>query len=78
MIIDEFVEVIVGPKKEYYLSKGYQIPLYKDKAGRTSVQRGTKILVKVEDLPDNSHTKVHAICDNNGCNTKTYIAYQNY
>jgi len=61
-------EVWVGlePKTiKWYEEKGYEIPRWIDNRGRLKVKRGTKILVKIKDLPDSSNVKVDVQCD--GC-----------
>lgn len=49
-----------------YRELGYEIPTHKDINGRITVKRGTKIKVKVEDLPSFSSVKVKIQCDNCG------------
>ena len=48
---------------KHYEDRGYKYPTYKNKWGRVGVKKGTKILVKVEDLPKGSNVKVTKICD---------------
>ena len=62
-------EVEIQPVFEtikYFSNKGYSIPRRKDNKGRITIARGTKIIVKVEDLPKYSKVKVIVECD--GCN----------
>jgi hypothetical protein len=61
-------EVWVGIMKnaKYYEKLGYVIPKYKDKRQRMKIKRGTKILVKVEDLSSGSNVKLTKICDDCG------------
>ena len=67
MLISKEVEVeLSGTNIEYFENKGYFIPRRVDKQGRTNVKRGTKIIVKVEDLKDNSDVLVSVQCDDNG------------
>lgn len=54
---------------KYFEKMGYEIPRRKDKLGRISIPRGTKILIKTNDLPEHSHIKVTKICDECGKNT---------
>jgi len=49
--------------RPYYESKGYIFPKRKDNKGRLAVKRGTKILVKIEDVTERSNVKVTKICD---------------
>ncbi len=59
-------DVVLNSKNiKYYEDLGYNIPRIKGKWGVT-VQRGTKIKVKVEDLPEGSHVRVNVKCDNCG------------
>lgn len=61
-----------------YEDLGYIIYKKYDKKGRLTTPRGTKIKVKVEDLPDSSHEKVKVECDYCGeIITKTYQSYKN-
>lgn len=61
---------------KYYKDKGYEIPTWTDKRGRTSIKRGTKILVKIDDLSEKSDLKVTKICDVYEC--KKEIPNQKY
>lgn len=65
-LITEEVEVKLYPKNvNYYEDRGYEISKYKDKKGKWILKSGTKIMVKVKDLPDNSPVLVDVQCD--GC-----------
>lgn len=48
---------------EYYESLGYDIPRRKDKQGRMTIARGTKILVDIGHLQDGSEVLVSRKCD---------------
>lgn len=48
---------------EYFEDIGYKIPREKDNKGRIRTPRGSIIIVKVEDLKDNSNTLVKVQCD---------------
>ncbi|PHA03009.1 hypothetical protein COE51_01310 [Bacillus pseudomycoides] len=52
-----------GSNKKHFESLGYTIPKGKDKWGKIRVPRGTKILVKVNDMPKRSKVKLTKICD---------------
>lgn len=68
---------VCGNAQKYYENLGYIIPKFENINGKHQVQRGTKILVKVEDLPEGSHTLVDVKCDN--CNKKLKpISWQRY
>lgn len=63
-IVEETVLVtLAGRNTPYYKDREYFIPTITDKKGKTSVPRGTKIEVKVKDLPRKSNIKLHKICD---------------
>lgn len=55
---------------KYYVEIGYKIPRVKDKKGIFKVKKGTKILVKVLDLPMNSCMLVTKVCDICGVHIK--------
>jgi len=62
-------EVEVGLKSQtikWYEEKGYKIPRRKDKQGKLTMPKGTKIVVKVEDLTNGSGVKVVVQCDKCG------------
>lgn len=66
-ILEEYVEVTVGCRvTAHYESRGYAIPRRADKQGRLSVPRGTRITVKVSDLPKRSNVRLTKICDRCG------------
>lgn len=77
MLIETEVYITLHCKNiKYYEDLGYEIPRYKNVAGRMVIKRGTKIIVKVCDLTKGSHVKVKAKCD---CCGKEYeITYKNY
>ena len=76
MNTETFVEVTVcGSNQRWYIDKGYEVPTYirqlygtnkqgiKYKNGvKTSVKRGTRILVKTEDIPPGSQTRIYFTC----------------
>jgi hypothetical protein len=64
-LITEEVEVGLSRNIKHYEDLGYKIPRRKDKKGRINVVEGTKILVKVQDLPNSSAKNVNIKCD--GC-----------
>lgn len=51
----------------YYEGMSYVIPRRKDKNGRMTIPRGTKILVKIEDLQESSNVHLTKICDEDSC-----------
>ena len=74
-LISKEIEVSIGNNAKYYENLGYAIPRRKQ-YGKVSIPKGTKIKVKVEDLPKGSNMKVLIKCD---CCEKEYeIAYHVY
>lgn len=63
MLKDEFLEIEIKGNVKYYESLNYEIPKYKDDHYRWKVKKGTKIIVKIEDIPKKSHTKIPVVCD---------------
>lgn len=64
MLLTKEVEVgLVSSVIKHYEDLGYKIPRRKDKYGILSVKSGTKIIVKVNDLPITSLVKVEVECD---------------
>lgn len=51
---------------KHYETLGYEIPKIKSKLGKMQTPVGTKILVKVEDLPKQSNVQLTKICDDCG------------
>lgn len=63
-LITEEVEVNITPRNiKYYENLKYIMPKEKNEWGKLCVLRGTKILVKVDDLQKGSHIKVDVECD---------------
>lgn len=76
-LISKEVEVALNSSNiKRYEDLGYEIPRYKNKWGRISTPRGTKIKIKIKDLLINSHIKVLVKCDN--CRSEYKIRYQDY
>ncbi|MFP5110233.1 zinc-ribbon domain-containing protein [Neobacillus sp. C211] len=66
-ILEKEVEIFLNPSNvKHYEKLGYEIPKVKDKRGIIRVPNGTKILVKIEELPKKSHIKLTKICDECG------------
>jgi len=76
MLISKEVEVELSNNVKYYENLGYSIPRYKNKNGKMVFPKHTKITVKIEDLPLNSHVLVEVKCDY--CKTPYSISYKNY
>lgn len=60
----------------YYENLGYEIPRYKDKCGKLKMERNTKILVKVDDLPKGAVVLVDVRCD--CCKNIKKLMYSDY
>lgn len=71
---NEILVKVTNRMIKYYKNLGYQIPTCTDKKGRTSIKLGTKISVRVNDLPNGSGMKVTRICD--VCGDKSLLSYQ--
>ena len=52
---------------KYYENLGYKIPREKNKYGKLVVLQNTKLLIKIEDLPNKSWNFVEVKCDNENC-----------
>ena len=64
MLLTKEIEIKLSNKAiPHYENKGYIIPRHINKNGRSQVKRGTKILVKTEDLLNGSNIKVDCSCD---------------
>lgn len=55
---------------DYYEKLGYEISRKINKWGKLTVPKGSKILIKVEDLPDGSNIKLTKVCDECGISTQ--------
>jgi hypothetical protein len=67
-LITKEVWINLSSNIKHYENLGYLIPRYKDKNGKFSVSKGTKLLVEVKDLSNGNRTKVDIEC--NGCGKK--------
>jgi len=63
LLVEEFIEIKIGNNVKHYESLEYQIPKYKDGRNRMSVKRGTKIIVKIKDIPRNTDIHIPVKCD---------------
>ena len=76
-LITEEVEVgLRSTNIKYFEELGYIIPRKKNKYGYFTVNKGTKILIKVYDLKDNSNIEVKYRCDN--CGKELTLKYYQY
>ena len=77
MLLTREVEVTVNYKNiERYLEKGYEFEKKKKKKGKVSVKRGTKIIVKLEDLDLNTGSIITYKCDY--CGKEVSVRYCDY
>ena len=77
-LITKEVEIQLNASNtKYYESLGYKLPKTK-KYGRWTTPKGTKILVKTTDLPNNSHAIVEVQCDGIDCNNILKMEYRQY
>lgn len=77
MLITKEVEVtLVSHMVKYYEDLGYEIPRYLSKQNKLTVKSGTKIIVKVGDLPKSSDVNVEVQCDY--CGTIHNKQYKKY
>lgn len=66
-ILEKEVVVTLSNKIiQHYEEKGYIIPRSKDKKGRMTVKKDTKITVSIDDLTESSCIKVTKVCDECG------------
>lgn len=82
-ILENEVWVKCGTSTDkYFENLGYHIPRIKNKKGKLVVPSGTKILVKVECLPEGSNAEVTKVCDTPNCGEHTpnqkYVQIINY
>jgi hypothetical protein len=77
MLLTKEVEVGVSSNMiKYYENLGYKIHRTKNKCGKLTVSRGTKIIIKIEDLSSNSNIMINVKCDK--CGEILNIKWQNY
>ncbi len=76
-LITKEVEILLTNNLKHYEDLGYKIPRDKNKQGKLTVPVGSKILVKVNDLPRYSRAKVNIECDNCGCELLD-VDWENY
>lgn len=78
MIITETVDILVTARTvNHYKKKGYKIPMrYSEKSKKEVINSNCPIVVKIQDLPNNSHTKIKYKCDNCGkIFTTSYVTW---
>lgn len=68
MLLTKEVEINLNSANiKYYEQLGYKIPRYKNKHGKFTVSRGTKILIKIKDIQLGSGSLINAKCDGDNC-----------
>lgn len=78
MLITQFVDIDVVGNVHFYENIGYEIPKYKDRSNQLRVKKGTRIVVKVTDLPIQSAIKIQYKCESCGeTYTTKYSRYLN-
>jgi hypothetical protein len=67
LISKEVIIEITSRTMTHYKNLGYEIPQCTDKNGKIFIRKGTKILVKVEDVTKGSQVQIEAKCDCEDC-----------
>jgi hypothetical protein len=65
-ILEKEILINLHNNHQYYIDLGYEITKNEKSRGKFKTELGTKILVKVDDLPESSNIKVTKICDSCG------------
>lgn len=77
MILDKEVEIgLCSRTIKYYKDKCYQLPYKKNVRGKIIIPKGSRLLVKIEDLTSNSGVYINVQCDY--CKKKYKITMENY
>lgn len=76
LITNEIEITLTSQMVTYYEDKGYKIPRRIDNRGRNTIPKGSKIVVKTNDLSNNSTQGVEIECD--GCNKRYTVEYRVY
>lgn len=80
-LIMKKVEIeLTGSTMKYYENLGYKIPKIKNKWGKFTTPKGTKIMVDIKDLSNGSDAFISVICDNPDCinPVERQMTYANY
>ncbi len=76
-LLQDRVEIILTSNIiKYYEDLGYEIPRRKDSRGRMKVPEGTKLIVRIEDLPKGSGISIYMSCDN--CGKEFYRVWRDH
>ena len=77
MLITKEVEITLHPRNmAHYEDLGYEIPRYRYRKGPWYIKKGTKLKVKVNDLPNGSPTKIKYRCSD--CGSVFCVKYKQY
>lgn len=76
LLTSEVIITLNSANIKHYEDLGYKIPRTIDKYGRKKIKKGTKMLVSINDLPQNSFYKVIYQCD--CCKDIFECTYQSY
>ena len=63
LLQSEVLVTVSGSNKSYYEALGYSLPYTRDRRGRVGVKKGSKILVKIEDIKKKSNIPIIYRCD---------------
>jgi 5'-nucleotidase len=79
LILEDEIEIGLHSKTIKHLKElGYKIPQIPDINGKLRVPYGTKIKVKIIDLPKESHHLINVKCDNPNCNQILNVEWRAY
>ena len=78
-LINKEIEVkLTSSNMKHYELLGYELPKRKDKWGNISIPKNSIIKVRINDLPNGSHTKIEVKCDGENCDKILTIEYRQY
>lgn len=76
-ILSTKIEIALDSKSiKYYEERGYSIPRTKNKQGKYTVPKGTRIIIDIKDLPRHSGLSIDVECD--CCHKQYKVIKQNY
>ncbi len=78
VITKEVETTIAATTVDYYKEKGYYIPTYIASDGKKKIKKGTKIIVDIKDLPNQSNVKVLVECDGLSCDKIMNVPWARY
>lgn len=62
-ILEKKILITIHNNHKHYVNLGYELPIDESSRGKFKTKLGGQLLVRVEDLPENSNIKVTKICD---------------